>query len=249
MDNTEILKSAGLTISQTKAYLALLGNDLFTPPDLADEIGENRTSVYMILNRLEELGLIHKIKGQKIAYEAEPPSMLKDLLTRRQTELQQTQRNIMTILPKLNAKYTISHQKPGVIFFQGIEGLEYVYKEIIDNGQDFIILPCKGARAHKEVDELITKNIKLQKKQHIKSRVIYPLAIKDSIKIDELTNDNVYAKFFGTETGHQAQIIVYANCVAITTFEGGISTTVITNPMVAQTHKKYFESIWAVAEG
>ncbi|MEI6236993.1 MAG: helix-turn-helix domain-containing protein [Candidatus Saccharibacteria bacterium] len=248
MDYIEILKKLGLNESQAKAYLALVGNDNLTPPDLAVEIGEKRTATYMILARLEELGLASKAEGSRARYIAESPTKLKEILVAKQSEHQQLQRSLISIMPALNAEYNIAYQKPGVVYMEGIQGLKYVYNEIIDNGEDIMLLPSQDVFDNSELVKLIEGNVEKQRKRGINTRTIYPKTDKAYLEAKKHTDANVSVRYFGNSSMQTAQIILYANTVAITTFQPGIFNTVITNPLLANTFKGYFEDMWAAGE-
>lgn len=240
----EIVKKAGLTDSQAKVYIALLGEKEASPQDIVDHTGENRTTVYMILSRLEELGLVSKIAGKKLLYQAESPSNLRALLAKKQQDLKDAHAELSSALPALNRLYVIAHQKPGVVYLEGIDGLRLIYDEILSHGTEFLILPSKDSRSSSDMNELIERNIKLQKKYGIYARTIYPAIYKQTTDTEQLAQSNVLVRFFGEELHHKAQILMYGNSVAITTFGSGIFTTLITNEAVANTMKGYFESMW-----
>lgn len=63
--NTKTLLEAGLSESQAKAYVALIQQGQLSPPQLADQVKESRTNSYMILEKLEELGLVKKVISKK----------------------------------------------------------------------------------------------------------------------------------------------------------------------------------------
>jgi sugar-specific transcriptional regulator TrmB len=248
MEYIDILKKLGLNESQAKAYLALVGNDNLTPPDLAIEIGEKRTATYMILARLEELGLASKAEGTRARYIAESPTKLKEILIAKQSEHQQLQRSLISILPALNAEYNIAYQKPGVVYMEGIKGLKYVYNEIIDNGEDIMLLPAQDKFDNDELIKIVESNIEKQKKKGINTRTICSKTGKTYLGAKMIKDDNVSVRYFGSSSMQMAQIILYADTVAITTFQPGIFTTVITNPLLANTFKGYFEDMWEAGE-
>ncbi len=240
----EILKKAGLTDSQAKVYVDLLGEKSSTPQDIVERTGENRTTVYMILGRLEELGLASKIQGQKSMYQAESPTNLRTLLAKKQQDLKDAHAELSSALPALNRIYVIAHQKPGVVYLEGIDGLRLIYDEMLSHGTEFLILPSKDSRSSPEMNDLIERNIKQQKKSGIYARTIYPTIHKQTTDTEQLKQSNVLVRFFGEDLHHEAQILIYGSSVAITTFGSGIFTTLITNESVASTLKGYFESMW-----
>ena len=57
----EIIKKAGLTDSQAKAYLALIEQGTLTAQQLSELIAETRTNCYAVLDKLIANGLAQKV--------------------------------------------------------------------------------------------------------------------------------------------------------------------------------------------
>ena len=56
------LSAAGLNETEANVYQTLLSKKLWKPSDLAKSVGETRTNIYKILDRLVELGLASRLK-------------------------------------------------------------------------------------------------------------------------------------------------------------------------------------------
>ena len=249
IDAEQNLQSLGLNKTQAKIYLYLLTIKQATPSAISVAVSENRTTVYMVLSKLEETSLVSKSDTVKGSFCAENPAKLRSLLAQRQQDLKSSQLAFSALLPKLNQLYVVSHQKPGVVYLEGVDGLKAVYDEIVAQKSDFIILPSIYSRSDPEMDSLIDRNIRLQKKNNIHARTLYPVSMRETTNVEELTSNNVTVRFFGQDVHHTAQLLIFGNSVAITTFEQGIFTTMITDASVAHTHRGYFESMWSSAEG
>ena len=80
--DTELLTKIGLSELQAKIYLYLISQkEQKTPTEIADDLGENRTTVYSAAEKLEALGLISKKeKGKIAAYTPNHPSCLEVLV-------------------------------------------------------------------------------------------------------------------------------------------------------------------------
>jgi predicted transcriptional regulator len=130
--NPDILVQMGLTSAQAKTYLELVKAGSLTPPQLAKKINESRTTAYMALGRLEEVGLAVKQEGtKKQTYEPASPSALEKFLAVRQQELAKVEASYREALPNLLSYYYAFRGKPGVRFFEGDDGLEKLYEDIL----------------------------------------------------------------------------------------------------------------------
>ena len=81
----EIIKKAGLTDSQAKAYIALIEHAGLSAAELAEHINESRTNTYAIIDKLFKYGLIRKKDDVKYGakYTANHPAALEELAERR----------------------------------------------------------------------------------------------------------------------------------------------------------------------
>ena len=134
--NLELLQDMGLTPTQAKTYLWLVKAGSLTPPKLASQIGESRTAAYMALARLEEIGLAIRQPGaKKQTYEPASPSALEKFLAQRKQALAAVEMRYREAMPNLLSYYYSYRGKPGVRFFEGSDGLEKVYEDILRTGQ------------------------------------------------------------------------------------------------------------------
>ena len=95
----EILQDIGLSVTESKVYLALLelGNALAGEITKKSQI--NRTNVYDALERLIEKGLVtYVISANRKVFEPVNPERLKEILEEKQA-------NFNTLLPELELKY------------------------------------------------------------------------------------------------------------------------------------------------
>ncbi len=143
--NTKTLLEAGLSESQAKAYVALIQQGQLSPPQLADQIKESRTNSYMILEKLEELGLVKKSgKQKKLVYEPENPVALERLIENRRNEILRTEKELKDSLPILLNYFYTYQNKPGVKFFEGREGILEMYQDQLRVRKDIYFVRSEG---------------------------------------------------------------------------------------------------------
>jgi len=239
--DTSVLRKAGLTESQAKGYLALVEHGALTPTELAEHTGETRTNAYAIADKLVELGLATKANSPKNTYEAESPAKLKQLLISKQHAIKAASDELAGLLPQLMSVYRLTNNRPGVLYLEGIDSLRLIYDDIIKTGQTLRIFPSAHDRDDPEITAAIDRQIDRQRKA--------------SIKTESLIRQEVFAQFTGAQDDLfearpaafgelETQILLYGDNVAMTTFQNGVVSTIITSPLIAQTFEQLFATLW-----
>jgi HTH-type transcriptional regulator, sugar sensing transcriptional regulator len=77
------MKELGFTVTDAKAYVALLKNHPATGYELAARSGVPRSAVYNVLKRLEGLGLVTAVQDKPAKYRPLPPQHLMELVESR----------------------------------------------------------------------------------------------------------------------------------------------------------------------
>ena len=239
--DTTILRKAGLTESQAKGYLALIEHGSLSPVELAEMTGETRTNGYMICEKLESLGLATKKDGKKAVYMPESPTRLKQLLINRQKRLKEADTQLAGILPTLLSTYRLATDKPGTIYLEGTDSLKRVYDDIIQTGETIHIFPSSYDRDDPETAAMIDSQIKRQRAANIKTEVLLRQDIFDQLSD---TDNSLFEARPTTLGALDAQIIIYGDNIAITTFRSGVVTTIITSTPIADTFRQLFANQW-----
>lgn len=148
MDAT-LLTKLGLTDSQAKTYLALVGAGRLTPPGLAKITKESRTAAYMALAKLEELGLARRTANiKKQTYEPVSPAALERHLEQRRQELTQVEETFRNSLSEMLSHYYEHRKEPGVRFFQGEKGLVKVLEDHLKTGEELYFIRTLADEQH-----------------------------------------------------------------------------------------------------
>lgn len=239
--DTTILRKAGLTESQAKGYLALIKHGQLSPVELAEKTGESRTNGYMICEKLASLGLAAKKGDKKVTYVPENPTKLKQLLINQQRRLKEADSQLSGVLPALLSTYRLATDKPGTIYFEGLDSLKKVYDDIIQTGETIQIFPSAYDRDDPETAAMIDSQIKRQRTAGIKTEVL----LRDAIYKQFSNNRDPLFEARPTTLGAlDAQIIIYGDNIALTTFHNGVVTTIITSSPIANTFKQLFANQW-----
>jgi sugar-specific transcriptional regulator TrmB len=240
---SQILTQLGLTDSQAKIYLAILNNGVTTPPEAAALTNEARTNSYMILDQLCKLGLIEqKSDTKKVSYIALSPTRLKQLHLKKIKSLNSIGTELSAILPGLINKFKLTHKQPGVVQADGLEALQMIHKDILNEPGELWVLPSKNDRDDKIIADEIDLQIEKQAKAGVESHIIENRVQKYNYDPETLTKNGIKIHHSIDFTSN-AQIMVYGNSVAFTTYKDGVSSTVITGAEIAGTLREIFKQL------
>jgi HTH-type transcriptional regulator, sugar sensing transcriptional regulator len=137
----QLLEDTGLTKPQALAYEALVKSGRSTAPAIAAAITESRSNTYKVLDKLCELGLASKdTSGPKTLYFPNNPAALEQLLQQRTNQLHTQERKLTAGMPDLLHFFFSHSEQPGIRFFQGKDGIEHIFSDMLKTGQDIYLL-------------------------------------------------------------------------------------------------------------
>ena len=124
------LISAGMDSKEASAYLSVLELGEATMSELVKKSKLKRNTLYEIIESLKQQGLVSIAKRKKrILYIAENPEKLIERAEEKRNHLEK-------ILPELLSITNSISKKPKVRYFEGIEGIKEVYKDILRYPKD-----------------------------------------------------------------------------------------------------------------
>jgi sugar-specific transcriptional regulator TrmB len=114
VDTESLLEDLGLSKTEAKVYLCLLGEAPLPAATIADRTGTSRSSVYLVLRSLVDKGLIDAGAGYSSRYHAAPPDRaLSALLERDRIELENRTQQVEKVLPDLTTLFEQSSGADG----------------------------------------------------------------------------------------------------------------------------------------
>lgn len=128
----DILVALGFDKDEIRTYSVLLEHGPTTAGALAKKLGIVRSSLYGMLRRLQDGGLvIQSLKAGVKIFVAEEPEKISLLFDQKIGALQEKQELYKAILPTLRAKRAVDLLKPTFQFFEGEEGMRNVLKDTL----------------------------------------------------------------------------------------------------------------------
>jgi len=243
-------EQAGLTHPQARAYGSLIEIGSGTITDIAKNAEIKRSSVYNVISRLEDLGLVSKVlNGKRLYYSAAHPRRLVQLAHLKLNTLEAE-------MPKLVAAHQSTGEKPTVQMFEGIQAVRDVYLDIFDrlqDGEDLLIFTNIGRVLEKFPE--IPKELK-----KILGSALYRSKTRELVYGDEagLSYSTEMASKVGNgyqvratseefEFGKNEQFILKDKIIYFA-LQKHIFVTIIENKDLAKTQRAMFDMAWEYAD-
>ncbi len=242
----DLLNQVGLSDKESEIYQILLKLGKVPASKILPETDLKRTTVYSILDDLLAKDIITKDDTHKITeFRAKHPYALKEFLEAKVSQIKTTESKLDAVLPDFISLYNTAQNRPGVKFYEGVEGAKRVLDDTLTSKTEILTIADVEA-ADKYIKKINTNYVKARIKKQIPKRF---LAI-----------DNEYARNFFTKQGtdmttikfcplkispYNTGIQIYDNKIAyITMNEKFILSTIIEDKFIYSMHQALFNYIW-----
>jgi sugar-specific transcriptional regulator TrmB len=242
-----VFTKLGLSEEQADIYESLLTNGAQGASNLAKTTKVKRTYVYTVCSELVKKGLIVEDKKEKkVIFRAQPPNHLLTEAENQKIKAELAQKELINLLPTLESQYRLHESKPLVNQYEGLEGLQKIYEDILKTNENLLLFRSIYDEKNNTIDSLIQKQIQAQVKNGIHTRTITPLE-KDT-KETYLTLDpkRLVERHIVEHDRFNlpSQILVYGEKVAIVSLKSTILATVIDNKDISTTFRNLFTFLW-----
>ncbi len=233
----ESLVQAGLTESEAKVYLVLARQGQMTAGSIAKAVSFHRRTVYDVLQRLLEKGLVSKIsQNNKQVFRASAPQCLKDYF--------EEKINIVNeIIPKLT-KTVQEQEQEQVRFYKGKYGLKTVFEDQISEAKPILIFSA-SPQAY-ELFKFYFKWWDLRRKEKkISVKAIFSTNMRNKLKKIPLAQ----IKFIPERYMGPTSINIYGNKVSQIMWNKDESSAIlISNKQMSDNYRKFFDLLWKRAK-
>lgn len=249
MDVPSVLKSIGLTDSETKVYLALLEIGDTTRGELVNRSGIAGSKVYEVLEKLHSKGLIsiYTVEGIK-HFKAVSPKQVLQYIDDQKDEIAKAEDLAKRVLPELMARFASSEEEQEVGLLVGLKGLEIIFHEQIEmmkKGEACYVIGGTRGSDEESVYAFFHKIHVLRQKKRILTKMLYNM---DQRHLIEAHYSN--KEFPLTETRYiklmsPVAINIYRDRTVIIVFGKKITSIQIISQDVADSFLEYFRMLWA----
>ncbi|PIV37519.1 hypothetical protein COS31_04255 [Candidatus Roizmanbacteria bacterium CG02_land_8_20_14_3_00_36_15] len=124
-DLSKSLEAFGLNQKETATYLFMLQKGIITPLELSRLTHVNRTTLYRLLEKLKEIGLVEEITEDKsTSFKAVGPERLQMIMTRKEAELSKLKESLPRIVNQLKTTEDSCLPSTKVVYYRGKSGLQ-----------------------------------------------------------------------------------------------------------------------------
>lgn len=242
--NPQLLRSLGLSNSQAEIYLKLVERGELTPPEVAKISGESRTNAYMILQKLEEFGLVEKIEtAKKLKYQPLNPIALERLAEEKRVETATVEHQIKQSMPQMLSYYYSFTEKPGIRLLQGTEGLKEIYKDTLRTKKDIYFL-----RTPTEVKTLGDEYFSRYKQKRAQLGITTFALTSDTPNARKYAADDKLNKMIRTWIKPESytapvEVNIYGDKVAFLSYGEEIMGVIVQSPAIAESMRQLFKLI------
>lgn len=241
MEVLEVLNRIGLTYKESAVYLALLELGTATVHPIAAKAGIKRPTTYLILDQLQQKGMVSVIpRVKKALYTAESPEKLAGDLKKKEELLKSS-------LPNLLALYNAKKEKPQVQLFEGIEGIKQVYDKIFAGGEVWFF---GTAEKIMKIDFQAALNfLRRSAQQGIKVRDLLSQSQENYAYAREAQKSKTYElRFVPKDMNFPTDSAIFGDSVVFFSFRPQIFAVLLTSSEIAQSLRALHQLAWLSAE-
>ena len=242
------LVASGLSINQSKLYESLVRHGRMPASRAARLANVPRTLGYKTLQELQALELVEKedLPGKVATFVAVHPFKLKEIVDKRYAQAKDSKQAIEGVIGRLIAHFNTNSGTPGLRVLEGVGGVAELYEDELNENSPIKLIRTPEDDTVPEIQLMVTKQIAEQVRLGIAVRVIAPHNPLTDYKKD--TERLIERRILPPDMFNiPAQVAIYGNKVAITSYKPLI-TTIIENEPIRVTFEILFEYIWKSAE-
>jgi predicted transcriptional regulator len=241
-----IFHGMGLDAKEIDVYLTLLSLKSAPVSAIAKASKQPRTSIYFILDKLQEKGFVSEVESGKIThYVAEPPEKLITHTQEMQTRFHRIEQQIHDALPFLHALVSPIATTPKVTLLHGIEGMKKAYREAFSKQFIGFYNP-----------QLMYETFGMTTSEYLFHGKKIPMRGKDLV-VDGPTMEKLIADHPPTEdfdyrvlpagiTFH-SDAIVYGHHVILFAYDHQQTIVRIENEQIADMVRSWFDAMWKIS--
>lgn len=249
-ENNELklsLQALGFSEKEATVYVAILELGKGTVSQISRKASINRTTGYEILDSLINKGIVNLSgKEPKAEYAVEPPETLVVHLKKEADDVMGRIKKAENFIPQLLRVYS-SQNRPRIKFYEGIEGLQYVYEDTLTS--------TESIRAYANVDDVhatlpnyFPDYYKRRATKGIAIRAIFPKTKSSMELARHNTEEKREVAFVPADTfGFSPEINIYDNKIMIASWREKLGI-IIESAEIADAMKKIYELSWQRAK-
>ena len=238
-----IFTTLGFSEPEIKIYRAILEKGQASVRTLAEKTNIGRGTVYNILKRLKEKGLVSYSERGKLKYFAvENPEKLLAQFEEKKRALDEAASEFQMALPELQALFGPEKDQSKVTYHVGLSGIRTILEDILftlNKAPEKVVRLYSSEELRGIIYEAYPQFTQRRIDAAIKARVIKMGGTGVLRGLDE-------AKLLPVDKSSRTYVHVYGNKISYITSKsnGHILAAIIEDSHIAQTHAFLFDSLW-----
>lgn len=244
------LTKLGLTETEAKVYVAVLGLGPSSASVIAIQSGVKRPTTYAALEHLIKEGLVSEVADSKEKkFKAEEPDRLTKLTRKMRRKVIDAELELEKLLPGLKSIQKKMVEAPKVAFYQGIEGIKTIILEASEYPEPWYYFgPIKEwtkAWSEKELDEFVVESRELRKKAGRPTSFLITDAGYNKIRLFQKNEPNIrQVKILPDLVKSKSAFIIFGKKLAVIGISGVPFGAVIESAEAVELVKMMFMMIW-----
>lgn len=241
------LLEAGLTPHQAALYEALLTHGPL-PASKATKIANvPRTLGYVVLDQLVGEGLVTKSKaeGAKTLFAPAHPGTLADRAEAALKAAERAKTTLSTILPELSSAYNLATGRPGVRFYEGLDGIKQVLEDTL-TAKETIYSYADLEMIDRHIGDINRAYVQKRERLGLKKKALLLDTQENRFLLEGYHIKITDVKLIRASTAPFKTVMqIYDGRISYFTL--GVEQLVgviITDPHIYEMHKALFETLW-----
>lgn len=233
-----VLNEIGLLDREIKVYLAALELGESTVLPISKKSGIKRTYCYDVLTDLEKKHLVsHSEKNGKRHYAAIDPKKINEMIKGYVKDFE-------SVLPELLALHKPDKDKPSVMFFEGPEEIESIYRDVESAREVLAYGDIEAVEKHyRALPEYIYGRLK---SKTIIRELVPKTPVTKKFK-DFYHSHGKELRFLPEKLNFETSTIIYGDKVAVISCGKTIHGLVVESKPNADTQRKVFDELWRIS--
>lgn len=238
LQHTDVLRTLGLTSTETKVYLTLLELGKALAGTIADRAHLHRRNTYDALKKLLDKGMIsYTISNKKRFWNTIHPEKILFII-------KENQRLVEEIMPELITKFSASKLKQTVEVFEGLDGMKTFFDDMIKTKKTIVMLFATGKAYKKLPYYMKTWDERINKQR----RKVNVLLNSDGDKTPYQNYNYGQIRILPAPFSTPTQIFIYGNKSVIAIWSEDPIATMITSNEITDGFRKYFHFLWKIGK-
>jgi sugar-specific transcriptional regulator TrmB len=241
-----ILQQLSLTENEALIYETLLQNGKQKASQIQKKTPLKRGLIYKNLENLEKKGLIvREDNNQKVStFTPIHPNVLKGLAEQQVKQAQEAQNLLQDELGSLVSMYNLANNKPGVEFYEGLDGIKKVIYDTLTS-KTTIYTYADMEQINKYIKKLNAEYATKRDGLDLQKKVLLVDSAFTHTFLKEYKKTNLYVRFV-KNVPHFATIMqIYDNKVSYVTLSTEkMIGIIIQDKSIYEMHKALFKNMW-----